>query len=69
MTRDYWQQESYENAKVCCICIEKVGNKYAGDKKYHKIRDHCRYTGEYKGASHSIFNLMYGVPKEIPLSS
>ena len=37
------------------------------DKKYHKVRDHCRYTGEYSGAAHSICNLKYGVPKKIPI--
>ena len=23
-------------------------------KKYHKVRDHCLYTGEYRGAVHRI---------------
>ena len=35
-------------------------------KKFHKVRDHCHYRGEYKGAAHSICNLTYSVPKEIP---
>ena len=26
-------------------------------------RDHCHYTGEYKGAVHTIRNLKYSVPK------
>ena len=30
------------------------------------VRDHCHYTGEYRGAGHSICNLRYSVPKEIP---
>ena len=38
------------------------------DKKYGKVRDHCRYTGEYRGAVHSICNLKYGVPKKIPIA-
>ena len=37
-------------------------------KKYRKFRDHCNYTGEYKGAAHSICNLKYSVPKEIPIA-
>ena len=37
------------------------------DKKYRKVRDHCLYTGEYKGAAHSICNLKYSVPKTIPI--
>ena len=36
------------------------------DKKYRKVRDHCRYTGEYNGAAHSICNLKYSVTKRIP---
>ena len=62
------QQESSENAnaKVCYICKEKFKNKYVKDKKYHKVRDHCHYTGEYRGAPHSICNLKYSVPKKIP---
>ena len=25
------------------------------DKKYYKVRDHCHYTGKYKGAAHNTF--------------
>ena len=37
------------------------------DKKYWKVRDHCHYTGEYRGAAYSIGNLKYIVPKKIPI--
>ena len=43
------RQESYENAKFCCICKEKFENKYVKDRKYrrdHKVRDHCHYKGK-----------------------
>ena len=38
------------------------------DKKYSKVIDHCHYTGEYRGAAHSIYNLKqctyrYKIPK------
>ena len=38
-------------------------------KKYHKVRDHCHYTGKYRGAAHDICNLRYKIPKipEIPV--
>ena len=55
-------QESYDNAKICYICQEKIENKYLKDKKYCKVRDHCHYTGEYRGAAHSKCNLKYSVP-------
>ena len=49
--------------KNCYICKEKFEGKYNKDKIYHKFRDHCHYTGEYRGAVHSICNLKYYVPK------
>ena len=36
------------------------------DKKNYKVRDHCHYTGKYRGAAHNICNLRYNVPKEVP---
>ena len=30
-----------------------------------KVRDHCYYTGKYRGAAHSNCNLNYKMPKEI----
>ena len=35
------QQESYKNAKICYIFIQKSEDKYAKDKKYCKVNDHC----------------------------
>ena len=49
----YWKQ------KVC------TDNK---DKKYYVVRDHCHYTGKYKGAAHKICNLRYKKLKKIPLA-
>ena len=37
------------------------------DKRYHKVRDHCHYTGKYTGAAYSIHNLKYSVPKKNPI--
>ena len=57
--------ESYENAKICYICKKKFKDKHAKDKKSRKVRDHCHYTGEYRGTAYSICNLKYSLPKEI----
>ena len=32
-----------------------------------KFRDHCHYTGKYRGAAHSKCNLSYKIVKEIPV--
>ena len=61
------QHESHENAKICYICKERFKDKYARDKKYCKVRDHCHYTGEYRDVVHSICNLEYNIPKEITI--
>ena len=50
------------------ICKKKFENKNVIDKKYRKVRDHCDYTGEHSGSSHSICNLKYSVPKQIPIA-
>ena len=34
---------------------------------YWKVREHCHYTGKYRGAVPSIFNLKFNVPNEIPI--
>ena len=43
--------------KICYISKGKFENKYLKDKKYHKVRSHCHYKGEYRGAAHRICNL------------
>ena len=52
LTKD--QQKYHGNAKMSFICKENFENKYLKDKKYRKVRDHCRYTGEYRGAAYVI---------------
>ena len=61
------QHDSYENAKTCYICKKKSENNYFTDKKHRNVSYHCHYTGEYIGAAHSIYNLKYSVPKNIPI--
>ena len=59
------ENKSQKNQK-CYIC--KKGFSTDDDKKkYHKVRDRFHYTGKYSGAVHSICNLRYKIPKEIPI--
>ena len=55
---------NYNKEKICYICKKEFN---MSDKKHHKVRDHCHYTGKYRGAAHDICNLRYEVPKEIPV--
>ena len=54
----------YNKQKVCYICKKEFDNN---DKKQQTVRDHCHYTGKYRGAAHNICNLRYKIPKEIPV--
>ena len=59
------KEEIYHNKQKICYICKKEFNK--NDKKQQKRRDHCHYTGKYRGAVHNICNLRYKVPKEIPV--
>ena len=66
---DKEEQKSYKKQKICHICKEKFGLD-KDDKSYtnrKKIKDQCHYTKKLRGAAHSIYNLKYKVPKEIPI--
>ena len=46
---------------------EKMLKKLSKSISYCKIRNHCHYTGKYRGAAHSVCNLKFNVPNEIPV--
>ena len=64
---------NYNDQKICNICkkefdtIDTTKSNSLVRKKNYKVRDHCHYTGKYRGAAHNICNLRYKVPKEIPV--
>ena len=64
------ENKFYEKQKVChtykkeFFFDENEINKF---KLYQNVRDHCHYTGKFRGAAHSICNLRFKVPKEIPV--
>ena len=64
------EKESYENQEICHICEKELCIDKDNKKEFklkQKVRDHCHYTGKYKRAAHSICNLRYKIPKEIPV--
>ena len=66
----YKENKSYEEQKACSICEGKFcmdeNDEYYKNRK--KVKDHCHYTGKFRGAAHSICNLRYKVPDNIPIA-
>ena len=59
------EEKIYHNKqKICYVCKKEFNNN---EKKNYKVRNHCHYTGKYRGAAYNICNLRYKVPKEIPI--
>ena len=50
-------RKQFNKASDCWICGEYLGND--------RVRDHCHYTGRYRGAAHNSCNLKYRKPKNI----
>ena len=66
------QQLNDEKSKYCHICKETFYEDEDDNHKsesYHKVRDHCHYTGEFGGAAHN--RLIYKCKKcdDIPYKS
>ena len=60
------EEKKHNKQEVCYIC-KKGFSTDDNNKKYHKARDHCHYTGKYRGPAHDICNLRYKIPKEMPV--
>ena len=48
------EEKNYNKQKVCHIC-----RKGFNTDESEKVKDHCRYTGKYRGTAHDICNLRY----------
>ena len=57
------EKESYKNQELCHICEKEFCTD--NNKEMRKVRNHCHYTGKYRGAAHSKCNLNYKIVKEI----
>ena len=54
------QLKKDKKAKIYHICFKEFNEK-------GKVRDHCHYTGLYRGAAHFGCNLRYKIPNYIPV--
>ena len=45
------EEIKHKEARKCFICKKVFKN--TADKNMRKVRDHCHYTGLYRGAAHS----------------
>ena len=59
LTKKQWKK--YKKATKCHICHKPFTQTNL------KVRDHCHYTGLYRGPAHSLCNLRYKIPSYIPV--
>ena len=59
------ENKMHNKQKVCRISKKFSTNDGKKKKKNFKVKDHCHYTGKYRGATHDICNLIYKIPKKI----
>ena len=59
LTKKQWKK--HKKATKCHICYKPLTQTNL------KVRDHCHYTGLYRGPSHSLCNLRYKIPSYIPV--
>ena len=55
----YDEQKSFDEAETCHICKKELLSD--------KVRDHCHFTGQYRGAAHNSCNLQCRKPMILPV--
>ena len=65
----YEENQSYKEQEACHICEEKfcIDKDDENYKRKRKVKNHCHYTGKFRGAAHRKCNLNYKVPKDVPI--
>ena len=53
------EQISFDKAETCHICKKELLTD--------KVRDHCHFTGQYRGAAHNSWNLQCRKPMILPV--
>ena len=57
LSSEEWKK--FHESEVCWLCKGKFGET--------KVRDHCHYTGKFRGAAHQSCNLKFKRPKFTPV--
>ena len=58
------EEERFNRETKCWICKQE----FEDDDKSKKVRDHCHFTGRYRGAAHNSCNLKYRKPDFTPIA-
>ena len=58
------EREQFKKETRCWICKGEFDDK---DKNKKKVKDHCHFTGRYRGAAHNKCNLDYRKPNFTPV--
>jgi len=53
------EEDDFKKSYNCHICNTPL--------LLDRVRDHCHFTGKFRGAAHNACNLKYKVPKFIPV--
>ena len=60
------EEVNYNKENICYICKKEFNTNDTSSSEC-KVRDHCHFTGKYRGAAHNTCNLRYKIPKNIPV--
>ena len=60
------EEKDFQSATVCHICEQDL-NIDEETGQIPKVRDHCHFTGEYRGAAHNECNLKCRKPHILPV--
>ena len=60
LTHEEWRE--FNRARKCHVCLKKF------KEDNPKVRNHCHYTGQYRGPGHRNCNLRYKIPSYISIA-
>ena len=60
------EQEEFDKIEICHICSKEFYEEHR-TCKIREVRDHCHFTGKYRGAAHNSCNLQCRKPLILPV--